>query len=215
MNLKRGFANWWLVMIFVIIIIVVFGIFFFRNNTDVMNNYFNNNIVEPAKDTIESQDSVEPIIDDSGLNDSVKSSIPNQDTPSASGGGSGSSTETTTTNNNTVKDNVTLPPEDVVTFSSLEELFNFDNPVNNRVSLHGMAISLAGVSTSEYFFFTDDSRVLNDINYILFNKPDYHVTVYNSIHVLIPQSIIDLTGTVVNCNQNDDGIYCVNADSIK
>jgi hypothetical protein len=212
-NQKRGFNVWWAIIIFIIIIIGIVGGIFWKSNPEIVNDYIEN-VIDSVKDIIGVQDSPsEQLNNDTGLNNtSIKStSNASQDsTISGGGGGGGGSSSATSSEDNTI-----IIPENYETFSSLEELFNYENPTGNKVNVRGIAIQIAGVSTSDYFFFTDDNKVMNDINYMLFNKVEFHVTVYNSLNVQVPQSIISLTGTVVNCKQNDDGNYCIDAESIE
>lgn len=214
MEYKKGVSVLWIMIILVIIGVGVFFIFFWKDSN--INNPQNESIA-PINENIGSQgSSSEPSNDNLESNDNSNEST-NKSTEGtaidwgsgggggggAGGGGSGGSSTTTTA------------PENVETFSSLEELFNSGNPVGSRVSVYGIAFPIAGVSTADRFFFTDDSRVMSDPNYLLFNDIEYHITVYNSLNVEIPQSIITLTGTIVDCDQNDDGVYCVDAESIE
>jgi len=218
-NQKRGVSFWWIIIIVAIIVLGILGSILWKGDSDV-KNYIQDNIIEPIKDVFSPQDSSsEPLKDDvDSQNASYESSTTSSDDSSGGGGGGsagGSSNDPRISNNATTQYNTTTLPEDYETFLNLEELFNSENPLGNKVSVQGIALQITGVSTSDSFFFTDDKNVINDITYMLFNKIEYHITVYNSIHVSIPQSIITLTGTIVDCAQNDDGEYCVNAESIE
>lgn len=212
---KNWFTRWWVITI-VAIIIIGFSINILWKSNPVVNNFIQNNIIDPIKDTLSPQNSSVELSDELNDTSSISSTTESEDAPGGGGGGgSGSSNEPRIPKNSTIPGNTTTLLDDYEIYPSLEELFNAENPVGNKVSVRGIALQITGVSTSDSFFFTDDENVISDITYMLFNNIEYHITVYNLLDFDIPQSIIKLTGIIVDCKNDDDGIYCVDAESIE
>jgi hypothetical protein len=214
---KRGHTIWWVIILIIIICLGIVLRMFWKGNSTIITDLFQDKSLEQGnEDTVPQDSSTESLNDNTGpqsaSNETSTTESQGDGGGSGGGGGGGGSSGSTTMENSTTPE-VSIPPREYKTFSSLEELFNSDNPIGDKVNLYGVAFQIAGTSTSDSFFFTDDQRVIDDINFILFNKVA-HITVYNSLNVEISQSVISLTGTIVDCNQNDDGIYCVNAESI-
>lgn len=216
---KKWFISWWVISILIILIIGIIGGLFWKGNPETVNEYIEN-VIDSVKEIIGVQDlPSEKLNNNTELNNKstkVTTNVSEEISISGGGGGGGGGVSGGVASEST--EVIITPPVQYTgneTFSNLEDLFNYGNPVGNKVILRGIAIQISGVSMSEYFFFTDDSRVMDNPNYLLVNKIDYHTTIYNSAHISIPQSIIDIEGVVVNCAQSSHGTYCVNAESIE
>jgi len=212
-DVKKG---WVLGGILLILIIGIFLGIFWKNNSKSLNNYFEN-VVDKVKEIIGVKDASEQ------LNDNVKSNYkPNETTKNSSkdiptdggsggggGGGGGSGASEASSENSS---DIILGSE---TFFSLQELFNFNNPVGNRVEVYGIAFQVSGVDMYDNFFFTDDEEIINNPVLLLINGADFHITVYNSLININPQSKINVKGIVVDCEHESDGIYCIKATLIE
>lgn len=100
-------------------------------------------------------------------------------------------------------------------YSSLEEVYTAKNPIGHKVRLYGIGLKLHAVSSEDFFLFTDDERVMNNPNYIAYYGAEYDIVIYNNPKIYVQQKIINITGTVVNCERKEDGKYCMNAESIE
>jgi len=71
------------------------------------------------------------------------------------------------------------------------------------------------VDSEDFFLFTDDERVMKKPPYMTYYGAEHDITVYNNPKIYVQQKIIEINGTVINCKREDDGKYCINAESIK
>ncbi len=99
-------------------------------------------------------------------------------------------------------------------YSSLEKVYTTKNPIGHNVRLQGIGLKIHAVSSEDFFLFTDDERVMNNPNYIAYGA-EYDIVIYNNPKIYVQQKIINITGTVVNCERKEDGKYCINAESIE
>lgn len=199
---KRGLTGGWILTILTTIILLIVIFLFLKDNPRTM---IDKSSTSENANEIEAQNSSNSnAINKTTLQNKTTSTSGNIDSSqgnSAGGGGSSSA----------VSEEESL---NVTTYYSIEELLATDNPLGNKADLYGIAFQLSGIQMSDYFYFTDDARVMDNPNFLVYNEIDDHITVYNSIHADIQQSIINLTGKVVKCNNVDDGKYCLIAKTI-
>ena len=100
-------------------------------------------------------------------------------------------------------------------YSNLEEVYIAKNPIGHKVRLYGIGLKLHAVSSEDFFLFTDDERVMNNPNYIAYYGAEYDIVVYNNLKIYVQQKIMNINGTVINCERKEDGKYCINAESIE
>lgn len=199
---KRGLASGWILGILTIIILVIVIFLFLKDgpSTTIDKSSTSENVNE-----IEAQNSPnDNTTNKTKLQNKTTSTSWNIDSSqgnSAGGGGSSSAASEEEYQN-------------VTTYYNIKELLATDNPIGDKAELYGIAFQLSGIQMSDYFYFTDDARVMNNPNFLVYNEIDDHITVYNSINADIQQSIINLTGKVVNCNNVNDGKYCLVAKTI-
>lgn len=103
----------------------------------------------------------------------------------------------------------------IATHYDIREILSSPKPLGDKAVLTGIAFELSGISMFDSFYFTDDTRVMSNPNFLFYNTIDDHITVYNSIHKDMQQGIFSINGTVVKCKNYNDGKYCINADRIE
>lgn len=212
---RQWFVTWWAIALYVIIIAGMIIAFLWNDESSPVKEYIQENIIEPVKEIIGIEDK-KVIIDNSIPNNTTATPPESKDESIIAGGGgggggggaSGGASESVPV----------IPPEIILgseTFNSLEGLFSFDDPVGNNVNVYGMAFQVSGVDMYDHFFFTDDEEVMDNPVLMLVNGAEFHITVYNSLVNVDPQSIITVKGIVVDCEQDSDGTYCIKATSIE
>lgn len=213
---RQWFLTWWAIALYVLIIAGTIIAFFWNDNSSPVKRYIQENIIEPVKEIIGIVDK-EEIIDGPTSNNLTAANSDGGEDSIVAGGGSGGGDGGSGGGGASASTPV-APPDSILgseNFNSLEELFNFDNPVGNRVNIYGMAFQISGTDMYDHFFFTDDEEVMDNPVLMLVNGAEFHITVYNSLVNVDPQSIITVKGIVVDCEQDNDGTYCIKATSIE
>lgn len=200
---RQWFITWQAIILYLIIILGLIIISVSNDDSSNSNNYVQE-IIKSVKEIIKEKEVINNNSTPNVMPDNYTTAVISDD-QIESGTGGGSSSES---------DSVVLDMIQGTEINSLEELFNFENPIGNRVNINGIAFQVSGIDMYDYFFFTDDETIMSNPVLMLINGADFHITVYNSLTNIDPQSIITVSGIVINCEQDSEGIYCIRATSI-
>ncbi|MEM4637938.1 MAG: ABC transporter permease [Candidatus Woesearchaeota archaeon] len=222
--------NKYILIIIVVLILFSYIIFVYKDNIDNNlnkendNTYkYNSNIYNDSSvnynggideknnklNVLYKNNSNSSTVNDSGEESGIFGGV------SGGGSGAGSGENTYITDYDFVSNNSNNTILNTTTYYSLEEVFNDNNPLNKKVSIRGIAFQVSGVNMYDYFFFTDDETIINNPHLILIQNARFHITVYNRLIDVAPQSIVKINGIINECEGSSQGVYCIKALKIE